>query len=274
MQIHLLGTRGSRPTPDAAMLRYGGDTACVSVSSEGGAPTVLLDAGTGITRAVSLLGGEPFRGSILLGHLHWDHIQGLPFFGPADRSGARVDVWMPAQQVPAEEALARFMSPPSFPITPSQLRGAWRFVGLEEGEHEIEGFRVLALEVPHKGGRTFGYRLERDGRSLTYISDHNPTALGSGPGGIGELHDAALRLARDVDLLIHDAQYTAEEHAAYADWGHSVMEYPIALGEAAGAARVLLFHHDPGHDDRFLDDAAADLPEGAEFAVQGSRVDL
>jgi len=235
---------------------------------------VLLDAGTGISHATPLLAGEPFRGSILLGHLHWDHMQGLPFFSGADDPAARVDLWLPSQEPPAEQALARLMSPPAFPIAPSGLRGTWRFLDMDEGEHVIEGFRVLALEIPHKGGRTFGYRIERDGRAIAYLSDHSPTSIGPGPNGIGEFHTAAVRLAHDVDLLIHDAQYTAEEFPARADWGHCTMDYALALGREVGAGKVLLFHHDPYHDDDFLDGRAADLPPDAEFAVQGSRIDL
>jgi phosphoribosyl 1,2-cyclic phosphodiesterase len=273
MEIHVAGTRGSRPTTGPGVVRYGGDTACIAVAPDGvDKPVILLDAGTGISNVTPLMAGEPFDGSILLGHLHWDHMQGLPFFPPADRPDSRVDLYVPAQDLDAEAALARFMSPPNFPIAPSQLRGSWRFRGLEEGEHRIEGFRVLALEIPHKGGRTFGYRLEHGGASIAYLSDHSPTTPGPGPEGIGEYHEAAVRLAEGVDLLIHDAQYTAEEFAERSDWGHCAVDYPIRLAEKVGAGRVLLFHHDPGHDDDFLDRLGAGLPDGVEFAVQGTRL--
>lgn len=274
MRIDVLGVRGSRPTPGAGTVRYGGDTPCIALSPDQGRPAVLLDAGTGITHTASLLAGEPFRGSILLGHLHWDHVEGLPFFRNGDRLDARVDLWLPRQELPAVQALTRFMSPPIFPIAPSGLNGSWRFLEMDEGEHEIEGFRVLALEIPHKGGRTFGFRVERDGVALAYLSDHSPTSLGPGPDGLGEYHPAAVRLAHDVDLLIHDSQYTPEEFAATPDWGHCTMDYPVALGRVAGAARVLLFHHDPRHDDDFLESRAAGLPKDVEFAVQGSRIEL
>jgi phosphoribosyl 1,2-cyclic phosphodiesterase len=274
MEIFIAGTRGSRPTTGPGVVRYGGDTACIAVAPDGEQPAILLDAGTGISNVTPLMTGRAFDGSILLGHLHWDHMQGLPFFPPGDRPDSRVDLFVPAQDPGAEAALARFMSPPNFPISPSQLRGSWRFRDLDEGEHRIEGFRVLALEIPHKGGRTFGYRLEHGERSIAYLSDHSPTTLGPGPEGMGVYHEAAVRLAEGVDLLIHDAQYTAREFETRSDWGHCVVGYPIRLAEKVAARRVLLFHHDPAHDDRFLDQIAADLPAGVEFAVQGTRLGI
>jgi ribonuclease BN (tRNA processing enzyme) len=276
VQVHVLGARGSRPVAAATHLRHGGDTSCIALAHDGSAPTLVLDAGTGITHLAALLGDAPFRGTILLGHLHWDHVIGLPFARPADRPDARVDLFLPTttDDADAESVLARSMSPPHFPIGPDGLRGEWRFAALEPGRRDVEGFSVLALEIPHKGGRTFGFRIEADGASLAYLSDHGPVALGPGPDGQGERHDAALRLAEGVDLLIHDAQHTAEEFPAVAGFGHCSIEYAIALGREAAAAHVLLFHHDPGHGDDFLDDLAPSLPEGVSFATQGSCIDL
>jgi ribonuclease BN (tRNA processing enzyme) len=166
------------------------------------------------------------------------------------------------------------MSPPAFPITPTGLRGAWSFHSLEAGHHEFEGFRVLARDIPHGGGRTFGYRIEDDQRVVAYLSDHSPTAIGPGPDGIGEYHPAAMELAIGADLLIHDSQYTRAELATRTDWGHCVWEYPLALAERAGARRVVLTHHEPGHDDTFLDDIARQLPAHASLAVEGTVIDL
>jgi ribonuclease BN (tRNA processing enzyme) len=271
----VLGARGSRPVPAATHLRHGGDTSCVALALDGGPPTLVLDAGTGITHLSALLGDDAFRGTILLGHLHWDHVIGLPFARAADRPDARVDLLLPTTgDTDAATVLARSMSPPHFPIGPEGLRGQWRFAAIEPGRCELEGFSVLALEIPHKGGRTFGFRIEAGGASIAYLSDHGPTALGPGPDGHGERHDAALQLAAGVDLLIHDAQHTAAEFPAVAHFGHCSIDYAIALGRQAGAAHVLLFHHDPGHDDGFLDDLAPALPAGVTFAVQGSRIDL
>ena len=186
MRVHVMGTRGSTPSPGGEFLRYGGHTSCLALAHGHDAPTLIIDAGTGIRRASALMDGEPFRGAILLGHLHWDHTQGMPFFSAGDAPGSNVVVYAPAQIGPAGEpdiasVLARAMSPPHFPITPTQLRGEWRFVGLEPGEREVEGFTVLALEIPHKGGRTFGYRVSDGESTLAYLSDHCPTNVGPGP---------------------------------------------------------------------------------------------
>jgi ribonuclease BN (tRNA processing enzyme) len=246
------------------------------VAHDGRAPTLVLDAGTGLQRLTDMLDGRPFRGSILLGHLHWDHTHGLPFFRAGDRPGAHVDLHMPAQGDPVA-VLARALSPPHFPIGPTELRGEWRFHPLEPGDHTIEGFTVSAREIPHKGGRTFGYRV-CDGRAtFAYLSDHSPTTLGPGPDGFGEYHDNALALAREVDLLLHDAQYTAAELEPRADYGHSAIDYAIGLAERARARRLMLFHHDPPRTDDAIDAIVRDAQRpGLEIvaAAEGAVVDL
>lgn len=271
MQVHLFGVRGSIPVPGPDHLRYGGNTSCVGVSADGELPRLLLDFGTGVRNFCRVLEERPFAGTVLLGHLHWDHILGLPFFPPADVPEGRVSLHLPAQGDPVA-ALEGPMSPPAFPISPTALRGDWSFHSLEPGEHQFEGFRVLARDIPHGGGRTFGYRIDDGTHSVAYLSDHSPTALGPGPDGIGEYHPAAMELAAGVDLLIHDSQYTREEFATRTDWGHCVWEYPIALAAAAGSRRVLLTHHEPGHDDAFLDAIARGLPPHVSFAVEGTVV--
>jgi ribonuclease BN (tRNA processing enzyme) len=129
------------------------------------------------------------------------------------------------------------------------------------GKHRVEGFEVLALDIPHKGGRAFGFRVADPvgGGSIAYLSDHCPRSLGPGPHGFGEHHEAALELARDVDVLIHDAQYTAEELPVRASFGHSAMDYPVGLAVAAGARSVVLFHHDPGRTDDEVESLTAAL---------------
>jgi ribonuclease BN (tRNA processing enzyme) len=247
------------PTTGQPFLRYGGRTPCVAVAHDGApAPSLILDAGTGITQVTPLLEGAPFAGAVVLTHLHWDHVQGLPFFHGADRPDARVTFRIPAQEDGQDAAtvLGRAMSPPHFPIGPHDLQGAWDFGSIEPGEQELEGFRVLAREVPHKGGRTFGYRVSDNHSTLTYIPDHRPTALGPGDDGFGALHPAALELADGADVLIHDSQLLPSE-AAEADFGHAVADYSVGLARAAGARSVLLFHHKPERTDEQLDELAA-----------------
>lgn len=259
-------------------MRYGGNTSCVAIAWDGAGPTLLLDAGTGLSRVSRMLEGRPFRGTILLGHLHWDHTQGLPFFRSGDQDGSAVRLLLPAQgEESAEALLGRGMSPPHFPITPGQLRGAWSFGHVEEGDHEIEGFSVRAREIPHKGGRTFGYRISDGQHTIAYLSDHHPYSLGEGPEGFGPYHEAALELAHTVDALIHDAQYTAAEFPARRAWGHSTINYAIGLAEAAGVGQLVLFHHDPRRTDDELDQIAQSLgsaPVLVTLAREGECVPL
>jgi ribonuclease BN (tRNA processing enzyme) len=280
--VTFCGVRGSTPAPGADYLRYGGSTACVAVAHSPGpaVPRLLLDAGTGLSNATRLLGGAPFAGTILLTHLHWDHCLGLPFFQGADRDDARVRLLLPAQPggpADAGELLERVMAPPFFPITPHQLRGAWTFGSVSPGPLKAEGFTVEAREIPHKGGRTLGYRISDGERTLAYVTDHCPTAAGPGPDGLGAYHEAALDLASGADLLIHDAQLTAGEVPAEAAFGHAAAEYAVGLAVAAGSRRVALFHHKPSRTDDQLDAIGrrfSDAPLPVLVAAEGLTVDL
>lgn len=279
MRLRFCGVRGSTPAPGAEFTRYGGHTSCVAVAHDHAPPTVILDAGTGIRRVTALLAGRPFTGTILLTHLHWDHVQGLPFFHAADRDDAKVTLLLPDQQdgTSAEEVLGRAMSPPHFPIRPGELRGSWTFGSISPGQLKADGFTVEAREIPHKGGRTLGYRVS-DGRSaVAYVTDHCPTALGHGPDGWGEYHDGAVELATGADVLVHDAQLLAEEVAAQAAFGHAAADYAVALAQRAGARQVVLFHHRPNRTDDELDQLAdrfSTSPVPVTVAAEELTIDL
>lgn len=254
MRLLLCGVRGSTPAPGADFVRYGGSTSCVAVFADGeDMPRLVLDAGTGLANLSRAIGHRPLDGSILLTHLHWDHTHGLPFFPSGDHADARVTLYMPAQDGGPTMALARAMSPPHFPIGPTELGGRWDFRTLDEGTSVIEGLTVLAREIPHKGGRELGYRMSDGWSAVAYLPDHSPLALGPGPEGLGEYHEAALALAEGVDVLLHDAQHTAAELPERAYLGHSAVEYAVGLGERAGAGTVVLFHHDPERTDDEID---------------------
>lgn len=279
MKVHVLGVRGSTPAPGHAFARYGGNTSCIALALDDAPPSLVLDGGTGIRGLAALLGEAVFHGAVLLSHLHWDHTQGLPFSRAIDHDAAEVRLCLPAQEdgAPAIDAFRRAMSPPHFPIGPEGLRGTWTFEGLAPGSHHIGGFEVLALDVPHKGGRTFGFRVSDGGSAVAYLSDHGPSALGPGPDGWGPYHDAALALADGVDVLIHDAQHTADELPSRALFGHSAADYAVRLGERARARSVLLFHHDPSRTDVELDaivSSFADAEVPVSAAAEGNTMRL
>ena len=277
MRVRFCGVRGSSPAPGPDYLRYGGNTSCVALAHGDAPPTLALDAGTGLVNLSRVLAGEPFRGTLLVGHLHWDHTHGLPFFVAGDREGSRVRFVMPEQGDPVT-VLARMMSPPHFPIGPTELRGDWSFAGLDAGEHELEGFTVVAADIPHKGGRTFGYRISDGTSTLAYLSDHCPLAIDAGPDGEGARHALAVDLCRDADLLIHDAQYTSEERQVALDFGHSTIAYAVALAAETGVRRLALYHHNPFRTDDQIDEllakAQASAPVGLDVLAAAEGVEL
>ena len=276
MRVLFCGVRGSTCAPGIDFVRYGGHTSCVALAHDGAAPTLVLDGGTGLRNLSRHLDDKAFRGTILLGHLHWDHTEGLPFFAAGNDPGSDVTVVMPAQGDP-DQVLRRVFSPPYFPVTLGQLTGNWRVTSLEPGDSQVEGFAVVAAEIPHKGGRAFGYRVSDGGGTLAYLSDHSPIAAGDGPQGLGAYHQSALALARDVDVLIHDAQHTAAEFASRRFLGHAAVEYAVGLAEAAGARRLVLFHHDPSRTDDEIDALVVAHAGGnvdVVAAAEGLTIDL
>ena len=250
MRLEFCGVRGSTPAPGGEFVRAGGHTSCVALAHEGQPFTLLLDAGTGVRRVTDLLGGHAFDGTLLLTHLHWDHVQGLPFFAAADREDSNVVVYMPEQTGPDGRArepadvLALAMSPPHFPIGPDGLRGHWRFESVKPGSHQIEGFDVHAFEVPHKGGRTFGYRISDGDWSVAYIPDHLPGA---------STNVEIERECGGVDLLVHDSQFVEQERTVADLFGHATVGDALTLAQRCGARRLALFHHAPARSDDDLD---------------------
>ncbi len=250
MRATLYGTRGSLATPGRATARYGGNTACVLVRGEDGSALV-LDAGTGIRAAGNDLPRDLRRVDVLLTHLHMDHIQGLGFFGPLYNPSVEVHVWGPASATLALDArLSRYLSPPLFPVLLRDLPCRLQLHHVPCGEVEIGPFRVVAQSVCHPGP-TVGYRLAEGGAVLTYIPDHEP-ALGARHFPEEPEWTSGWELARDADLLVHDAQYTREEYPSHVGWGHSSLHDALAFGALAGVRHLVLFHHDPGRDDDAL----------------------
>ena len=246
MKVELLGVRGSTPAPGADFVRYGGHTSCLAITVEGGErPTLVLDAGTGLRSLTAILGGAAFDGSIVLSHLHWDHVQGLPFFAAGDRKDARVDLYVPAQDGRSgRDLLAQSLSPPAFPITPEGLRGTWAFHAMAPGAHPIEGLTVTAVEIAHKGGQTHGLRVDAPEGSIAYLPDHAPAASVS-----AEL----MAMLDGVDVLVHDAQFLEGERPVAVDYGHATVQDAVKLATDCRAGTIVLFHHSPARTDAALD---------------------
>jgi phosphoribosyl 1,2-cyclic phosphodiesterase len=248
LELTFYGVRGSCPCPSDANRRYGGNTSCVAITLEG-EPPIILDLGTGLRQFADTQPTDgSFRGSALLTHLHWDHVQGLPFFPPADRHGARFDIFGPQQDgATLADQFEGLIRPPYFPVTCSQLRGDIRFHEVLKDDFSLGSAQVSVRPVPHCG-TTVGYRVKWRGRTITYISDHQA------PLGLDTVADSVLELAEGADLLIHDAQYTRSEFEQKAHWGHCTFDYAVRVASESGARKLILFHHDPSHGDDRLDE--------------------
>jgi len=265
MKVRFWGTRGSIATPGRGTNHFGGNTSCVEVTTASG-ELLILDCGTGarpLAGALMAPGRRPVHTNILIGHTHWDHIQGFPFFIPAFVLGNSVAIHGPqGSRGSLHEVLAGQMQFPYFPVELDQLPAAMTYHELTEGIHTIGGTRVAAQFLNHPA-MTLGYRIEADGVAVVYLVDHEPFSddlwrAGAEPGRIESiLHEGDRRHARfmaDADLLIHDAQYTPAEYPAKKTWGHSTYEYVVQMAAAAGVRRVALTHHDPSHNDEFVAD--------------------
>ena len=257
MRVRFWGTRGSIPKPGPTTLRYGGNTACVEVRSAAGT-LVVVDCGTGahdLGRALMAGAVGPVTGHMLISHMHWDHIQGLPFFAPLFVPGNEWSIYGPhglGQSL--RETLAGQMRYTYFPITLDQFGAAVRYHDLVEGVFKIGDINVRSQYLHHPA-LTLGYRLEADGVAIVYASDHEQytrrLALEAGePTGQDRHHADFLA---DADLVIHDAQYTAEEYPQKIGWGHSTVEYAVAVCRFARVKRLAVTHHDPTRDDDALD---------------------
>ncbi|MGD9797498.1 MAG: MBL fold metallo-hydrolase [Acidimicrobiia bacterium] len=258
------GVRGSTPCASDRNRRYGGNTSCVTLESHG-EPPIVLDLGTGLRRfgETQPLDGS-FHGTALVSHLHWDHVQGLPFFVPVLQAGATLDVYGPNQEEGSlDEAVRSFVRPPYFPVSVDDLPGEIRFHELE-GELAVGRARVLARQVPHIG-ITNGYRIEWDGVTVAYVSDHQSPEADDGEGDT--VDEGVLELCAGADLLIHDAQYWPAEWDAKRTWGHCTVDYAVRVAAEAGVRRLALFHHDPAHADGEVDAILRRAREHAGYRV-------
>ena len=248
LNLSFFGVRGSTPCACDANAAYGGNTACVVVEVEGRAP-MLLDLGTGLRFfGLTWPADRPFRGTALVTHLHWDHVQGIPFFGPLLREGSSLDFYGPPQEdASLETTVRKFISPPYFPVGIDDLPGEITFHEMLSDTVVIDGVSVTSAPVPHCG-LTLGYRIEYEGASVVYVSDHQQPGIDS-----TEVDPAVLELCRGAGVLIHDAQYDRADFMVKSTWGHCTHEYAVEVAAQAGVDTLVLFHHDPSHGDAKID---------------------
>jgi ribonuclease BN (tRNA processing enzyme) len=254
-------------TPGQETIRYGGNTSCVEVRGNDDA-LLVLDAGTGIRPLGEAIERGLERLDILLTHLHMDHIQGLGFFEPLFWPELDVHLWGPSSTTQSLHArLSRYLSPPLFPVRLADLPCELTLHDVATEPHfQIAGFEVESGLVCHPGP-TVGYRIRADGATVTYIPDHEPF-LGEDDPVDDPSWIPGLSLARGVDLLIHDAQFSHEEYPRFVGWGHSSIEHTLAFAKAAGVAHLVPFHHDPSHSDVILDRLYEDVRKSHELPFE------
>jgi len=281
MRVRFWGTRGSIATPGPGTVRFGGNTSCIEVVTNSGA-RFIIDCGTG-ARPLGLelmaRAPKPIRATLLLGHTHWDHIQGFPFFAPLFEPGNEFTICAPAgvgHSLPG--VLAGQMEFTYFPVALDQLPAKIEYRELSEGTYEFGDVRIVTQFLNHPA-LSLAYRIEADSVVLVHSCDHEPFASalwgeGAPPGRLDSiLHEGDRRHAlfmRHADLLIHDAQYTPEEYPAKKNWGHSTYDYAVELAALSDVRQLALTHHDPTHDDAFLQQVelkARELARRRNFAL-------
>lgn len=262
MRATFYGVRGSTPFSAASHTGFGGNTCCVVVHVEDEAP-IILDLGSGLFGFAQELGGQPIQATVLLTHLHWDHVAGLPFFSPVLMPGGAIDVYGPADEgMTLDQALNRLVSPPFFPVTMADFAGEIRINDFWNDSLTVGSASVRARPVPHTSA-TSGYRIEFGGRSLVYVPDHQQPIDDA-----SKVADSVLELCDGADLLIHDGQYPPELFEQRAHWGHSTPGYAVEVARQAGAKSLALFSHDPMHTDEQLEAIEVDAKElGADAGI-------
>ena len=261
--VTFYGVRGSTPCSSDALRRYGGNTSCAVIEADDH-PPIILDMGTGLREYGAVHGPKnPIDCVLLVTHLHWDHVQGLPFFGPVHNPQSKVTIYGPPHgDKSLAEAFDGLMKPPYFPICCADLPDGVQFMTMWDEVAAIGDAKVTARSVPHVGA-TNGYRVEIQGRTIVYISDHQEPLDDQ-----TRVTPEVLELCADADLLIHDAQFTPEELAQRPDWGHCTPRFALEVAAQAGVETLCLFHHDPWHDDGMVDQLLAETREvAAELGV-------
>lgn len=251
MRARFWGVRGSIAAPGPKTAVYGGNTPCVEIRAAD--QLIVVDAGTGIRELGGSLmkeaAGKPITGSLFIGHSHWDHIQGFPFFTPLYVPTSKFTVYgVHGTTKSFVDVMAGQMHPTYFPVQLKDLGSKPEFVELHDPV--MVGPIKVSYHYLNHPGITIGFRFEHDGKVISYISDHEPYGKLNASGEFGDKEDAAVaKFVESSDLLVCEAQYTADEYKLKRGWGHSTFGDVLDLAQKAGVKRLALFHHDPAHDD-------------------------
>jgi len=251
LRVKFWGTRGTRPTPGRRTLRYGGNTTCVEVRDKDN-NLLIVDSGSGIAElGATFSPTEPLQAHLLITHTHLDHIQGFPFFLPAFVPGTHLTIVGPAGSAKSlQAAFADQTDPAYFPVRLSHMPAEMEFIERNPGEtFEVGGLRITPHLLMHPIP-TFGYRIDEGTSRFSFATDNELPMFVNGE--VGTLKELA-NWCRDSDLLVHDAQYSAEEYKTRVGFGHSSYEDALSLAEMAGAKELGFFHHDPLHSDADVD---------------------
>jgi CheY-like chemotaxis protein len=263
MYIKFWGTRGSIPTPGPATIRYGGNTSCIELRTDDGT-LFILDCGTGLRQLGQKLLQQPrpIIGNILLSHTHWDHTQGFAFFDPILEKGNQFTIFaVSGVDRSLSEVLSGQMDYLYFPLTLDELETAIIFKEVGEEAFNVGDVQIRTQFLNHTI-LTLGFRITSGGATVVYVADHEPFSANLYRAGVENptladiIHAGDRRhveFLADADLLIHDAQYTSDEYLSKRNWGHSTTDYVLDVAMAAKVKKVILSHHDPAHDDDFLD---------------------
>jgi phosphoribosyl 1,2-cyclic phosphodiesterase len=267
MRVRFHGVRGSIPTPGPSTVRYGGNTVCVEVRLADNT-CIVLDAGTGVRELGKALIAERYAAPIhlFITHAHWDHIIGLPFFGPAYSPDTTIVLHSATERSVRGMRKADIFVTAHFPVAFTDL--PTRIERVEEfGEHRIGSATIRHIELNHPGGAT-GFRIDdADGTSMCYLTDNELDP----PGPVTTTPDQLARFAAGTGLLIHDAQYLPIDMPAKRGWGHSLVDQVLELARLAEARTVALHHHDPDRDDTALDAVGAHAERWAREHAPGLR---
>jgi phosphoribosyl 1,2-cyclic phosphodiesterase len=285
MKVRFWGTRGSIPTPVEDCLKYGGNTPCVQVIFEDNDAIFILDAGTGIRQlGLDVMDRrDRMRVYLFLTHFHWDHLQGIPFFAPLYSNKCKCTfIGCDPAEGDLRKKLKDSVCPPYFPVGFNVFKAEINFIDICEGEYNIGNAQVSAIQVNHPGGAV-AFKMTENEKAFVYMTDNELDFYGKNSG----FHEKLVMFCEGADLFVHDAQYTPDEYVTKKKWGHSSYEEVIHFAMTCGMKRVVLFHHDPEHNDKKIDDIVKNChtilskqtssmecfgaQEGVEFTVESGR---